>query len=130
MNCKKCGKELTDDMIFCPICGEKIYRNVIDIVEEEKAEETENGPWKVFARFGSIFAKISLCIFWLAGVGINLGILGIVFSCLGKKSKSRRKMAEVGFKRSLIATILALGFMSLTALITFILNMLEKANIS
>ena len=97
MNCKKCGKELTDDMIFCPICGEKIYRNVIDIVEEEKAEETENGPWKVFARFGSIFAKISLCIFWLAGVGINLGILGIVFSCLGKKSKSRRKMAEIYF---------------------------------
>ena len=39
-------------------------------------------------------------------------------------------MAEVGFKRSLLATILALGFMSLTALITFILNILEKANIS
>ena len=130
MNCKNCGKELTDDMAFCPVCGEKVYRNVIDIVEEEKTEENEKGPWKVFAKFGSIFGKISLCVFWLAGVGINLGVLGIVFSCLGKKSKLRKTMAEVGFKRSLLATILALGFMSLTALITFILNMLEKTNIS
>ena len=33
MNCTKCGKEISNDMIFCPYCGERIYHNVIDIIE-------------------------------------------------------------------------------------------------
>ena len=126
MKCKKCGKELSDDMVFCPLCGEKIYRNVIDIQEEIVEEKHEPGPWKFFARIGDVLGKVSLCVFWLAGVGINLGVLGIVFSSLGRKSKIRNNMAATGFKRSLIATILALGFITLYALIAIILDIIKK----
>ena len=35
MNCKHCGVEITSDMVYCPNCGEKLFTNVIDIVEEK-----------------------------------------------------------------------------------------------
>lgn len=127
MNCSKCGKELTNDMEFCPTCGEKIYHNVIDIIEEEKpVEENEKGPWKIFAKFGDVIGTVALCTFWVAGVGINLGVVGIVLSCLGKKSKIRYELASGGFKKSLLATILALGFMTLTSIIGVIANLINK----
>ena len=109
MYCIKCGKELSNDMDFCPFCGEKIYHNVIDIIEEEKVDNTvEKGPWKNFAKIGHVLGILALCLFWLAGSGVYLGVFGIVFSCLGKKSKIRHEMACNGFKRSLLATILSL----------------------
>ena len=123
MNCNKCGKQVNDDMIFCPYCGEKIYHNVIDIIEEEKVDPSvEKGPWKNFAITGSVLGKISLCLFWFIGVGVYLGVFGIVFSCLGRKSKVRHEMANVGFKRSLVATILALAFISFAHLVKFIIE--------
>ena len=109
MNCKNCQKEITSEMIYCPYCGEKIYSNVIDIVEENTDEVLESGPWKNFAKAGSILAKVAWCLFWLIGIGTYIGALGIVFSCLGKKSKVNHEMASTAFKRSLLATILSLA---------------------
>ena len=126
MNCTKCGKEISNDMIFCPYCGERIYHNVIDIIENENQEVNEEGPWKNFAVTGSVLAKISLCVFWVMGIGSYIGALGIVFSCLGKKSKIKYDVACVAFKRALLATILSLVFTTIVSSIKPIIDILFK----
>ena len=127
MYCIKCGCEISNDMAFCPKCGEKIYHNVIDIVEEEKTTpEVEKGPWKNFAKTGHVLGILAICLFWLAGSGVYVGALGIVFSCLGRKSKINHQMANTAFKRSLIGTILALGFISLLTILKAAINYLDK----
>ena len=126
MYCIKCGKELSNDMDFCPFCGEKIHHNVIDIIEEEKVDDiVEKGPWKNFAKIGHVLGILALCLFWLVGSGIYLGTLGIIFSCLGRKSKINHEMANTAFKRSLIGTILALGFISLLTSLKVTINLLK-----
>lgn len=117
MNCKHCGVEITSDMVYCPNCGEKLFTNVIDIVEEKVEEVNESGPWKSFAMTGHVLGIISLCIFWMMGLGIFIGTLGIVFSSLGKKSTIRHAMATSAFKRSLLATILGLVFATLVSVV-------------
>ena len=127
MYCIKCGNEVNKEMDFCPNCGAKIYHNVIDIVEEEKpTTEKENGPWKNFAMTGHVLGILALCLFWFAGAGFYLGVFGIVFSSLGKKSKVRHDMAVLGFKRSLIGTILALSFVTLMSLIKVAIKFLSN----
>lgn len=127
MYCIKCGCEVNKDNDFCPNCQTKIYHNVIDIIEEEKIDpSTEKGPWKNFAKTGHILGILALCLFWFAGAGVYLGALGIIFSCLGRKSKIRHEMANNAFKRSLVGTILALGFISLITLIKFVLNLINN----
>ena len=124
MICKKCGKELSDDMAFCPSCGEKVLSNVIDIVEEEIKEEVERGPWKNFAKFAHVLGIVSLCIFWMFSIGLLCGATGIVLSCLGRKSKKYKSMADLSFKRSLLGTILSLGFYTIIVIISFIINLI------
>ena len=127
MNCGKCNKEVTNDMVYCPYCGEKLVNNVIDIVDdEENKNECEQGPWKNFAVTGSVLAKIAICLFWVIGIGTYIGALGIVFSSLGKKSKVNYEMACVAFKRSLIATILSLVFISFISSIIPIIEILIR----
>ena len=104
MNCIKCGNEVNTEMVYCPHCG----------------------PWKNFAMTGHVLGIISLCLFWFAGVGIYSGVFGIIFSSLGKKSKIRHAMACNGFKRSLLATILALAFISVVTSLKLLIEFIKK----
>ena len=126
MNCIKCGMEINSEMVYCPHCGYKLRSNVIDIQEEVIEEVKENGPWKNFAMTGHVLGIISLCLFWFAGVGVYIGVFGIIFSSLGKKSKIRHEMACNGFKRSLLATILALVFISVVTSLKILIELINK----
>ena len=126
MKCEKCGKEYEHEIVFCPFCGERLINNVIDIVDEKTVEPKEKGPWKSFAHVGSVLGKISLCIFWMIGIGTYVGVFGMVFSCLGRKSKIRKEIADTAFKRSLVGTILSLGFISLISLTRLIVEIIQK----
>ncbi len=124
MKCSKCNKEFEQEYVFCPHCGERLINNVIDIVDEEVKEEVERGPWRGFAKVGYILGNVALPTFWIISLGLVVGIFGIVFSALGKKSKVRKAMADTGFKRSLTATILSTAFLSLIYLIGLIASLL------
>lgn len=123
MKCNKCNKEFDKEYVFCPHCGERLINNVIDIVDEEVKEE-ERGPWKGFAKVGYILGNVSIPIFWFISLGTLVGMFGIIFSALGKRSKIRKEMADTGFKRSLTATILSAAFSSLIYLIGLIARLL------
>ena len=122
MVCKKCQKEVDDAVIYCPFCGTQLKSNVIDIVEE-KQEQPERGPYKNFAKVGSILGKVSISTFWFLPIGLACGITGIVFSCLGKKSKKNKEMADVAFSRNLTATILSVGLITLIYTIVTIVHL-------
>lgn len=124
MKCSNCNKEFEKEYVFCPHCGERLINNVIDIVDEEVKEEVERGPWRGFAKVGYILGNVALPTFWIISLGLVVGIFGIVFSALGKKSKVRKAMADTGFKRSLTATILSTAFLSLIYLIGLIASLL------
>ena len=124
MKCSNCNKEFEKEYVFCPHCGERLINNVIDIVGEEVKEEVERGPWRGFAKVGYILGNVALPTFWIISLGLVVGIFGIVFSALGKKSKVRKAMADTGFKRSLTATILSTAFLSLIYLIGLIASLL------
>ena len=124
MKCNKCNKEFDKEYVFCPHCGERLIDNVIDIVDEEVKEEVERGPWKGFAKVGYILGNVALPTFWIISLGTVVGMFGIIFSALGKRSKIRKEMADTGFKRSLIATILSAAFISLIYLIGLIASLL------
>ena len=123
MKCNKCNKEFDKEYVFCPHCGERLINNVIDIIDEEVKEE-ERGPWKGFAKVGYILGNVSIPIFWFISLGTLVGMFGIIFSALGKRSKIRKEMADTGFKRSLTATILSAAFSSLIYLIGLIARLL------
>ena len=124
MKCSNCNKEFEKEYVFCPHCGERLINNVIDFVDEEVKEEVERGPWRGFAKVGYILGNVALPTFWIISLGLVVGIFGIVFSALGKKSKVRKAMADTGFKRSLTATILSAAFLSLIYLIGLIASLL------
>ena len=122
MKCNNCNQEFEQEFVFCPNCGARLIDNVIDIIDEEVKEEVESGPWRGFARVGHILGTIAIPTFWIISLGLAVGVFGIVFSAMGKKSKSRRSLAEIGFKSSLIGSILSLGFITLIYIIASIIR--------
>ncbi len=134
MKCTGCGVELLDTAAFCPYCGAK-NENRVFFEPEEPVESVSNTVvvedkkvWQVFANLAFIFGLISiissglsfLLAFDAANYGIavlliavawELGIPGIVFSILGKKSPSKRKKAKTGLPLNIIA--IAVGFVAI-----------------
>jgi hypothetical protein len=75
------------------------------------AEEQPGGVWKVFAIMGLVFGIIGLALCWVPMVDIfttAMAIFGIVFSALGKKSRSGA--ATAGLVLSIIGTVLGFIF--------------------
>jgi hypothetical protein len=75
------------------------------------AEEQPGGVWKVFAILGLVFGIIGLALCWVPMVDIfttAMAIFGIVFSALGKKSRSGA--ATAGLVLSIIGTVLGFIF--------------------
>lgn len=111
MYCKKCGKEVDDDSLFCPFCGASLNDN--DVEDEAEAVDVDNnsdrGPWKVFAIVGYVLGILSFVLAFFVGVGIEIAPAGIVFSALGKKSTDPEKKAkaEKGLKLSIAAIIIS-----------------------
>lgn len=59
MFCKACGKEITDDSVYCSYCG---TNQLVDKAEAEKSEKTEPGnPGKIkkLAKFGNVALPVA-----------------------------------------------------------------------
>ena len=117
MFCRKCGKELREDAVFCDQCGEKVEiteeaivvdNEVVDVIEQPEEETVERGPWKAFAKVGHILGIVSLATMWIpVFVCCSIGFYGIVFSALGKKSVENKPIADKALKMNIAASIVS-----------------------
>ena len=134
MYCIKCGKEISDNVNFCPSCGAKVEvvlkaeEVVVESVEEEVVEtvvasqpvSTEPhvaGVWKTFAKLAKVFGIVSISTCWIPVFGLmmlTLSMPGIAFGALGmskgKASKAVKSSGTIGMILSIIATVLAFVF--------------------
>ena len=136
MYCRKCGKQLREEAIFCDQCGEKVEiveeniivdSEVID-VESQPIEEPkgERGPWKAFALVGHILVIVSLATMWIPFlVCCSTGFYGIVFSALGKKSLSKKPMSDKALKRNIAASIVSFVLTVVIYAIIFIASVIS-----
>ena len=120
MKCNNCNAELLDGTEFCPYCGTKTEYTSdkkepeIEVLNNQTKEEvdTEPGCWAKFAQISNILGTITISTFWIPFLGLLSmfpGIPGIVFGGLGKNSKKEdvKTIAESGFTKSLVGTILS-----------------------
>lgn len=80
MFCKACGKEITDDSVYCSYCG---TNQLVDRAEADKPEKTETGnPGKIkkLEKFGGVVLPVAKGIAEIATPLISSG-----FSKSGKQ---------------------------------------------
>ncbi len=111
--CTKCGAENNDADNFCSSCGANLIEqaaqaereNVERIHTSEIYEEEHATPWATFSIVGFVLGIVSLVFCWIPFSNIYFGGTGLVFSSMGKWSKTNSDKAKLGFTLSLIATI-------------------------
>ncbi len=110
MYCHQCGKEVSEDAVFCRFCGIKLNLSkqegsVQQTYNSSSIENVEKGPWKNFATTGFVLGIISICTLFMMSPAIMCGIPGIVFSALGKRSNVNNSKATTGLVLSILGTI-------------------------
>ena len=140
MICKNCGKELNDDIRFCPVCGtEQIKEAPLEEpftateATAEVVEEPTSKKWTVFSKMGKIFGIIAFVLVFIPGINIAtswwLGIAGIVFSCLGRKAKTEQseKNFKVGLALSIVALVLSVVILVVYYVIIIVIGIVGAA---
>lgn len=114
MNCKKCGSPLGPNDYYCGICGEKVEKENIEVVDEPVKQ---NDTALVLGIVGLILGSMIL------------GILAIVFSKKPNASnaKTAKTLGIIVIVRSVLGFIY--GFFILSGMIEEISAQLEAANI-
>ena len=85
MYCTKCGRELSDEAIFCPGCGSRIKEKEV-ISDEEKQEKVEYslnekkemGIFQISFLVCSIIIAVIVCLFYVLALQIALLSLSLV----------------------------------------------------
>ena len=121
MYCKNCGKELGNDVRFCPNCGTFVQEDAqqpstATAPIETNAGVVENKPpkvWTVFSIIGKILGIVCIStslIPYLNWFSFGFGIIGIVMSCLGKKAKTEEtdRNSRIGLILSIVAVAVSL----------------------
>lgn len=120
MKCSVCNAELKEGQSFCSYCGTKVEAEpvaepnsstdevqqpaaqTISYTEASKSSETENSSADGQALAGLI---LGICSLTLCCIGLPSGIVGIILSAKGLKSKTRKGMAIPGLILSILAVI-------------------------
>ena len=105
MYCKYCGKEHTENDLFCPYCGE--------IIKEKEQTKKPAKCWSIFAGIAKALGIVTIATFWIPIFGLYSmipGIPGIVFGVMGKYAKEEPYVsrAKTGFILSLLGTVLCI----------------------
>ncbi len=120
MFCAKCGKEMDDNVKFCPSCGADAAAPTISepsqasFSEPAYSEQPESSGTGVGAMVCGI---ISLVLCWIPIVGLVLGIVAVVLGGKGRQTlpPDKRGMALAGFIMGIIGMVI--GIIMLIAMI-------------
>lgn len=110
MFCKYCGIELSDNVKYCPNCGEKIEKE--EVIEIKKVEvKKQSKCWYTFCKVSKILGFVSFVPF----VGLETSIIGIVFAILGKHcdKEDGQDMRKTGLTCSIVGLILSIIYIIL-----------------
>ena len=124
MFCRICGYELPENAQFCSRCG-------TNIAEEQNAATPVDTPPAPAKRSGKSIAGfvLSLCGIFMLMVDeivllIPCGVLGLIFSILGKKEISSKNLGGKGLATAgLVISIIVLGIIALVFLTSLLLAM-------
>ena len=130
MYCYKCGKQVDDEVAFCPHCGaqakgteaassapsEPATAPVYNAAPAQPVEDKPPRVWSIFALIGKILGIVCLCasvIPYLNYFSFGFSIVGIVLSCLGRKAKNEAadKNSSLGLKLSIAALVISFVLM-------------------
>lgn len=111
MYCRYCGAIISDESIFCSICGNKVADNTGNAYNPKSYGYQSEGPavWKVFSIIGFVLGIVSISLCLVPLFTIFIAVHGIVFSALGKKtfSTQHHKKATAGLVLSIISCIMS-----------------------
>ncbi|MBP5662001.1 MAG: hypothetical protein J6X30_02470 [Clostridia bacterium] len=117
--CNQCGAELKEGLEFCPQCGAKAYRpgsaEPADVIPAEPVVTGDAQP------LAATVSPTKVLVWGILGLAFSeLGILGIIFSCVAKKfantfeqergmifgqAKVGRILAKIGFIVGIVMTV-------------------------
>lgn len=122
MFCTKCGKEISDDTKFCPQCGTPVASDPLNTVPA--AEKKPAKVWTVFSVIGKILGIVCFATAFIPILNINsieLGIIGIVMSCLGRKALTEEadNNCRIGLKFSIAAVAVSVAILALFFVIIY-----------
>ena len=112
MKCQNCGYE-SKNLLYCPVCGEKIIEeetkkeeeDLFEKIEKKEVAQEAGMQYKVFAIIGYVLGIISIAFCWVPFM-IFYSVPGIIFSKVGDKPTNKQQFAKKGYKLSVTATII------------------------
>lgn len=114
-NCRYCGRPVKGSKLACEECYANysqyaiVTENRSDVLEDVELKET--CVWDYFATIGNVFgyASIIFCFIpFCSFVGFFFASHGIVFSCLGRKSKTHEERTNSGIVFSIAALFISI----------------------
>ena len=134
MYCINCGKEIGEDVKFCPNCGTPVHKEVqqpfasTDVPVETVGVVEDKPPkvWTVFSIIGKILGIVCLStalIPFINYLSLGFGVVGIVMSCLGRKANTEEtdKKCRIGLKLSIAAVVISFVLIIVYYVIFFVI---------
>ena len=106
MFCRNCGKEINDTTIFCPYCGTQVSNDAEPVKVNLGFDNPTQKKLSMKALVGFIVAMAGILL-----AAIPCGIVGLIFSCLGKKETEKSNLGGRGFAiAGIVVSILDIVF--------------------
>ena len=134
MYCTNCGKEIDEDVKFCPHCGTSVEKTTVvpSPAPTGSPKQQEDKPakvWTVFSKIGKILGIVCFStsfIPYLNYISFLFGIPGIVFSCLGRKAKTEVTDNDCRLGLSFSIAAVVIGFVTMIAYYVLFIVMLTS----
>ena len=104
--CSNCGKELDDNVAFCPVCGTRMIQG-----------QVQDG--KGFAITGLVFSIIGVFPLY----GFISGLLGLIFGIVAKKRANKLNYKNWVIKMSIADIVIGIVTMALWVLVFLVFTL-------
>ena len=115
MFCKKCGSQITEGSLFCPVCGVKVdYSAPEQPAPEAKAVPAENDSVRGFATASLVMGILGICLPFIV-----FSILAVVFSSISTRKNGGARLGTATAGLVLGWVSLAISIIVIVCLIVF-----------
>lgn len=130
MFCRMCGAKLPEDALVCPYCGTHAQENVTAAVPQSPTSEPTQNCGKAIAGFvlALVGAFLGALLIYAEGFiyALPCGILGLIFSLIGKKEIKEKNLKGKGLATAgLIISIVILAMVSLAFILILLVAVLS-----